>query len=168
MKSTTTGKTLEALHNLFTAYRLPEQLVSDNGPQFTSSEFEWCMRANSIKHIWTSPYHPASSGEAERFVQTFKHAMRAGEKDDWVTSWQTMVCTRLDYWNCHYSVMWDRSRQISVLNDTWDWDRFCGPGAKPATVQTKVSKTDYSALESKKVLYAERTSIGHTIAQSCM
>lgn len=102
MKSTTTEKTLEVLHNLFTAYGLPEllQLVSDNGPQFTSSEFESCMRANSIKHIWTSPYHPASSGEAERFVQTFKHAMRAGEKDDWVTSWQTIVCTRLDYSAC--------------------------------------------------------------------
>ena len=53
MKSTTTEKTLEVLHNLFTAYGLPEllQLVSDNGPQFTSSEFESCMRANSIKHI---------------------------------------------------------------------------------------------------------------------
>ena len=27
-------------------------------------------------------YHPASNGEAKRFVQTFKHAMRAGEKDE--------------------------------------------------------------------------------------
>lgn len=36
MKSTTTEKTLEVLHNLFAAYGLPEQLVSDNGPQFTS------------------------------------------------------------------------------------------------------------------------------------
>ena len=51
MKSTTTEKTLEVLRNLFAAYGLPEQLVSDNSPQFTSSEFELCMRANGIKHI---------------------------------------------------------------------------------------------------------------------
>jgi len=79
--STTTEKTLEVLRNLFAAYGLPEQLVSDNGPQFMSSEFEVCMKANSIKHIRTAPYHPASNGEAERFVQTFKRAMRAAEKD---------------------------------------------------------------------------------------
>ena len=88
MKSTTTEKTLEVLRNLFAVYGLPEQLVSDNGPQFTSSEFELCMRANGIKHIRTSPYHPASNGEAERFVQTFKHAMRAGEKDEGFLSYK--------------------------------------------------------------------------------
>ena len=74
-------ETLEVLHNLFTAYGLPKQLVSDNGPQFTSSEFEVCMKANGIKHIRTAPYHPASNGETERFVQTSKRAMRAAEKD---------------------------------------------------------------------------------------
>lgn len=63
MKSTTTDKILEVLRNLFPAYGLPELLVGDNGPQFTSSEFELCMRANGIKHVQMSPYHPASSGQ---------------------------------------------------------------------------------------------------------
>ena len=57
------------------------QLESDNGPQFSSSEFELCMRENGIKHIKSSPYHPASNGEAERFVQTFKHALKAAKND---------------------------------------------------------------------------------------
>lgn len=57
-----TEKILGVLCNLFSVYRLPEQLVSDNGLQFTSSESELCMRANGIKHIQTSPYHPASNG----------------------------------------------------------------------------------------------------------
>ena len=68
MSTTTTEKTLEVLHNLFTSYGLPEQLVSDNDPQFTSSELELCMRENGIKHIKSSPYHLTSNGEAERFV----------------------------------------------------------------------------------------------------
>ena len=77
MKTTTTEKTIEVLQPLFAAYGLPEQLVSDNGPQFTSSEFEQFMKANGIKHIKTSPYHPSSNGEAERFVLTLKQALRA-------------------------------------------------------------------------------------------
>ena len=34
MMSTITDKTLDALHSIFAAYELSEQLVSDNGPQF--------------------------------------------------------------------------------------------------------------------------------------
>ena len=67
--------------NLFPSYGLPEQLVSDNCPQFTSHKFELCMKANGIKYIKTSPYHPDSNGEAKHFVKTFKQAMQASEGD---------------------------------------------------------------------------------------
>ena len=57
---------------LFSRYGLPEQIVSDNGPQFCSEEFACFMKENGIKHILCSPYHPSSNGLAEIFVQTFK------------------------------------------------------------------------------------------------
>ena len=75
MKSTTAAATIRELRKLFATYRLPEHLVSDNGPQFTSTEFAQFMKANCIKHIRCSPYHPSSNGCAERFVQTFKRAV---------------------------------------------------------------------------------------------
>ena len=75
MLSTTSMKTIEELRRLFAAYGLPEQLVTDNGPQFISQEFSDFMKLNGIKHIRTSPYHPASNGAVERLVQTFKKVM---------------------------------------------------------------------------------------------
>ena len=81
MSSTTSQSTMEALRSTFSQFGLPEQLVSDNGPQFTSEEFAQFMRGNGIKHILCAPYHPSSNGLAERFVQIFKRAMRAGERD---------------------------------------------------------------------------------------
>ena len=60
---------------------IPEQSVSDNGPQFTSSEFTDFCKANDIKHIRVSPYHPASNGLAERMIQTFKQSMKKTAKD---------------------------------------------------------------------------------------
>ena len=81
MSTTTTEKTLEVLCNLLASYGLPEQLVSNNGPQFTSSDFELCMAENGIKHIKIFAYHSASNGEAERFVQTFKHTLKAAKND---------------------------------------------------------------------------------------
>ena len=66
---------------MFAANGLLEQLVSDNGPQFVSEEFASFCQFNGIKHIRVSPYHPSSNGLAERFVQSFKVAMRKFEKD---------------------------------------------------------------------------------------
>ena len=82
MSTTTAEKTIGELRKLFAAHGLPEQLVSDNGAQFTSQEFEEFLKANGIKHIRSAPYHPATNGEAERFVQTFKHAMKAAKSDE--------------------------------------------------------------------------------------
>ena len=55
---------------------LPHRLVTDNGPQFTSHDFQDFMKANSIKHQCTPPYHPASNGQAERFVRELKKSLK--------------------------------------------------------------------------------------------
>ena len=57
-------------------YGLPDQLVSDNGPQFTSNEFSQFMRLNGIKRSLVAP---RSNGQAERFVQNFKQYFKAEE-----------------------------------------------------------------------------------------
>ena len=49
--------------------------MSDNGPQFTSGEFETLLKMNAVKHIKTPAYHPASNGLAERLVQNFKRLL---------------------------------------------------------------------------------------------
>ena len=79
MVSTTATKTVDLLRSLFAAYGLPEQVVTDNGPQFIAEEFATFMRTNGIRHIRTAPYHPSSNGQAERFVQSFKQAIKASQ-----------------------------------------------------------------------------------------
>ena len=81
IQSTSTAKTIAVLRHLFAAYGLPEQVVSDNGPQFTAEEFKTFMKSNGVKHIRCAPYHPSSNGAAERFIQTFKRSMKASQKD---------------------------------------------------------------------------------------
>ena len=81
MSSTTANKTITKLWETFARYGLPEQLISDNGPQFVSEELEAFLCVNGVKHIRSSPYHPASNGAAEWLVQTVKQALEAGHKD---------------------------------------------------------------------------------------
>lgn len=75
MKSTTSSVTIEKLREMFATHGLPETIVSDNGTNFTSCEFEEFMLRNGIKHIKVSPYHPASNGQAERAVRVFKEGI---------------------------------------------------------------------------------------------
>ena len=55
---------------------LPDCIVSDNGPTFTSEEFREFTSANGIRHIFAAPNDPSSNGLAERAVQSFKEGMK--------------------------------------------------------------------------------------------
>ncbi|XP_024868818.1 uncharacterized protein K02A2.6-like [Temnothorax curvispinosus] len=71
--STTSAATIAILDELFATYGIPTTVVSDNGTQFTSAEFKAYLQASGVKyHKRTAPYHPATNGQAERYVQTTK------------------------------------------------------------------------------------------------
>ena len=74
MSKITTTHTILELCDIFATLGLPDTIVTDNGPTFTSSEFTLFMSHNGIKHITVSPYHASSNSLAERSVQTFKRA----------------------------------------------------------------------------------------------
>lgn len=75
--STTTQSTITLLEELFAAYGSPVTVVSDNGPQFTAMEFKTFLQESGVKfHKLTAPYHPATNGQAERYVQTVKDALK--------------------------------------------------------------------------------------------
>ena len=76
MHKTTSSQTIKELKRYFAMFGLPEYLVSDNGPQFVSDEFENFLKTNGIKHLTSAPYHPATNGAAERTVQTVKLALK--------------------------------------------------------------------------------------------
>ena len=59
----------------FAQFGIPSVIVSDNGRNFTSTEFEQFLTQNGIRHLLSSPYHPSSNGLAERGVRIFKEGM---------------------------------------------------------------------------------------------
>ena len=53
-----------------------EEAVSHTWLTQTADEFQAFVRSKGMKHIKPAPYHPNTNGMAERFVQTFKQALR--------------------------------------------------------------------------------------------
>ncbi|GFX74229.1 uncharacterized protein K02A2.6 [Trichonephila clavipes] len=76
MKVTTTKKTIECLRDSFARFGLPRVLVSDNGSQFTSYEFQRFMHKNGVRHKTSAPFKPSSNGQAERYVATLKQSLK--------------------------------------------------------------------------------------------
>lgn len=77
--SISTTSTIRYLEEDFSHFGFPHHIVSDNATSFASKEFQdWC-RFRGIACISGAPYHPATNGIAERFIQTFKRSMRKSE-----------------------------------------------------------------------------------------
>ena len=64
--------TIDCLKAQFSQHGIPQELRTDNGPQFSSAEFMKFCQDYQITHITSSPHFPQSNGEAERAVQTVK------------------------------------------------------------------------------------------------
>lgn len=71
-KCTQAPKVIEEFKKILVRHGLPRHLVTDNGTQYTSNEFQEFVNRNGIKHSFTAPHHPATNGAAENFVGTFK------------------------------------------------------------------------------------------------
>ena len=90
MTSITAQATVSRLTVIFSRFGLPDILVSDNGPTFTSEEFQAFLTRNGIVHRTTAPYMPSSNGLAERAVRELKirlEKMTTGNVSDRISKW---------------------------------------------------------------------------------
>ncbi|CAK1597369.1 unnamed protein product [Parnassius mnemosyne] len=70
------------LRSIFAKFGLPLELVSDQGPPFTSIEFKSFLKNNGIQQRFSPAYHPASNGAAENAVKLCKRAIKKAYRDD--------------------------------------------------------------------------------------
>ena len=71
----TSKSTIVILKEHFARYGIPDEVISDNGPQFASKEFAKFAKDYEFTHTTTSPHYAQSNGQVERTVQTVKNLM---------------------------------------------------------------------------------------------
>lgn len=83
LKSDTRSATvITHLKSQFTRHGIPETLIRDNGPQFSSHEFQAFVKQWEFSHKSSSPLHVQSNGMAERGVQTVKLMLKKAKADE--------------------------------------------------------------------------------------
>lgn len=74
--SMTASVTISKFQETTARFGMPDVVVTDNGTQFDSSTFKGYCDKNGIEHIRIPPFHSQSNGQAERFVDTLKRALK--------------------------------------------------------------------------------------------
>ena len=73
--STTSRVLVQEMKAVFAELGVPNIIVSDGGPQYTSTEFKDFTKHWQIEHRVSSPRNPQSNGMAECCVQTMKASL---------------------------------------------------------------------------------------------
>lgn len=72
MNRLTSAEVIVHMKSVFARHGTPEQVISDNGPQYASEEFSEFAREYQFIHSTSSPLYPQGNGEAEHAVKTIK------------------------------------------------------------------------------------------------
>ncbi len=79
LENPTSSSTINAMKSIFATHGIPDVLMSDNGPQYSSHEFAAFTKEYGFTHVTSSPRFPQSNGQAERAVRTLKGILAKGD-----------------------------------------------------------------------------------------
>jgi transposase InsO family protein len=80
--STESKVIIQKLKTIFARYGIPEKIVSDNGPQYSSTEFADFVDKYNFIHTCSSPHYAQSNGLAEKCVQTANRSLKKAKIDN--------------------------------------------------------------------------------------
>ena len=80
LQSLTSESVIHHTKSIFARHGIPDEVISDNGPQYASQQYSSFAKEYGFVHKTSSPYHPQGNGEAERAVKTIKgHLKKDGD-----------------------------------------------------------------------------------------
>lgn len=82
LQENTSSSVVEFLKEQFSRYGIPDTLVTDNCPQFTSLEFQQFSRDWEFVQVSSSPHHHRSNGKVESAVKVAKSLLKKALKDN--------------------------------------------------------------------------------------
>ena len=66
----------------FARHGIPDELLTDNGPQFESHKFSRFAQEYSFTIVKSSPYYSRGNGKAESAVKIAKNILKTSRKED--------------------------------------------------------------------------------------
>ena len=84
------------LDNLYKRFRLPDKIISDQGPQFASKAFTELLKLLGIKFALSTAYYPQTDGITERTnqeIEAYLSIYCASQPEEWPRALLTLEFT---------------------------------------------------------------------------
>ena len=92
MPEATAEATAACLLQVLSRFGIPEEILSDNGPQFVSKVLKDLMRLWDVHHIFSTPHHHEGNGLVERCNrEVMRHLRNIVFDEELYTSWVAIV-----------------------------------------------------------------------------
>ena len=101
---------------LATLPRIPDRLLSDNGPEFIGSEFKGVLQEFNIEGCHSSPYHAPGNGACERMNRTIIQMLKVFDDRKWDENISNVV---INYNNMKHSET-NTSPSLCILTQQHD------------------------------------------------
>lgn len=82
LRDKTSKAVIRKTKSIFSRHGIPEEVISDNGPEYTSGEYNTFANTYGFTHTTTSPRYPQAGGLHERTVQTVKNLLTKAEESN--------------------------------------------------------------------------------------
>ena len=76
LPNTKASTTIRKLKSHFACYGIPDQVISNNGPQFTSDEFADFSKTWDFEYLASSPGNSMASGKTKSGMKTAKRILK--------------------------------------------------------------------------------------------
>ena len=114
LSSTSSKEVVDKVKVMFARHGIPEEVRSDNGPQYASEIFAQIAKGFDFLHTTSSPRCPQSNGDAERMVQTIEKLLsQSGDPYQGLLSYRSALL-----WNVYSPVKLLMGRQLRSLVPT--------------------------------------------------
>ncbi|XP_047736163.1 uncharacterized protein LOC125177792 [Hyalella azteca] len=112
IKNKTSETIVKAFHDQIfpSLIRIPTNILTDNGPEFTCTKFSEFLMQSNVNHKLTTPYCPTSNGAIERVNRTIKNFLRSLVSDE--VPWDVALPKALIV----YNHTWHSALQMSPSN----------------------------------------------------
>ena len=76
LKEKTGKEVIRALKRHLSTHAIPNKLQSDNGPPYSSHEFQQLLASYDTEHVTSSPHYPQSNGKVENAIKTAMNLLK--------------------------------------------------------------------------------------------
>ncbi len=146
LSKTTSKAVINSMKSIFAVQGIPEEVVTDNGPCYNSSEFAEFAREWNFIHTTSSPGYPKSNGQAESSVKIIKNLLK--KSADPALAMLEYRTTPLEGINLSPSQMLNSRRLRSILPTA---RALLSPEKQPNVIEKLKEK------QSKQKYYYDRT-----------